>query len=97
MKNTTFSRVFREVYWFFNDFVGWIQKIHKLQCFFCPRLKNDINYNVFFVPDTKMLEITMVPPTAKPGVLDDISRPYKWFSNSQICGPVDFGVFFAHV
>ncbi len=39
---------------FFYDFVSPTQKCHKLQWFFCPRLKNAINYNVFFVPDSDM-------------------------------------------
>ena len=41
-------------------FLSPAQKCYKLQCFFCPRLKNATNYNAFLIPCSKMLQITML-------------------------------------
>ena len=41
-------------------FLSPTRKCNKLQCFFCPRLENVINYNGFFVTDSEMSQITIV-------------------------------------
>jgi len=39
----------------------------------------------------------VIPPTAKQGVLDEFSKPYKRVPEFELHGKGPFGVFFAHV
>ena len=49
------------------------------------------------VPDKVSANLSFVPPTAKPGVLDEFSRPDKWFDKIKIRRQAHLWSLFAHV